>query len=71
MTAINHAIVILSWYEHLPSDEMPPRWMWHLNDELEQHFDMVKANRGNGATNDDDGPMMKNEYARDRGRNAR
>jgi len=26
-------------------DEMPPRWMWHLDWELEQHFEMVKSKR--------------------------
>lgn len=70
MTAINHAVVILSWYEHLPTEDMPPRWMWHLNDELEKHFEAVKASRGSGSS-DDEGPMMKNEYARGRGRDAR
>lgn len=48
--------------------------MWHLSDELEEHFDAVKSkrdSRGRGRSDDDDeemGPMMKNEYARGRGR---
>lgn len=31
--------------ENLDSDEMPPRWMWHLDWELETHFKKVKEAR--------------------------
>lgn len=52
---------------------MPPAWMWHLSHELERHFDKVKERRksGNRDRDDDDdapGPMIRNEYARGRGR---
>lgn len=71
MMAVNHALMVLSWYEHLPSEEMPPKWMWSLGEELQEHFERVKENRNSGTRDEDDGPMMKNEYARGRGRDAR
>ena len=43
--ALDHAIRILAWQENLPSDEMPPRWMWNLDWELEDHFLKVDAER--------------------------
>lgn len=73
LDAIDHAALILTWYEHLGEDEMPPRWMWALTDELADHFEWVKEQRqtGTASERDDDQPMVKNEYARGRGRNAR
>jgi hypothetical protein len=44
-TAIEQAIRILSWQENLATDEMPPRWMWHLDWEIEGHFERVDAAR--------------------------
>ena len=72
MAAIGHAMTILGWFEHLGADEVPPVWMWHLSDELEDHFEMVKERRKSGASSRDDdepsGPMIRNEYAKGRGR---
>lgn len=50
--------------------------MWPLSDELENHFEQVKANRKSGTSSSDDddadtGSMMRNDLARGRGRNAR
>jgi hypothetical protein len=74
MTAIGHAMTILGWFEHLPEADMPPVWMWHLSDELEKHFTKVKERRmaGTSSAEDDriDGPVIHNEYARGRGREA-
>lgn len=54
---------------------MPPRWMWALEDDLKIHFQRVVARRENGGIDDDDredtAPMLQNEYAKNRGRNAR
>jgi hypothetical protein len=51
---------------------MPPPWMWHLDEELEEHFEKVVEKRKSGRDDDDDdhdaGPMIRNEYARGRGR---
>lgn len=52
---------------------MPPRWMWTLPEELDEHFAKVKADRGSGNSDPDEppGPTIKNEYAENRGRNVR
>jgi hypothetical protein len=68
-------MTILGWFEHLSEDDMPPPWMWHLNDELERHFTIVKERRNAGSSRPSDdvpdvGPMIHNEYARGRGREA-
>ena len=56
-SAISHAILICSWRENLTSDEMPPRWMWHLDWELVKWFKQVTKNReekyGTNASGDD------------------
>ena len=52
--AIQHANTILGWYENLPEEEMPERWMWPFPEELEEWFDEVKAARDR-------------KYGRDRG----
>lgn len=51
---------------------MPPEWMWHLNEELERHFDKVKERHRSGRDTDDgdEGFMIRNEYAKGRGREA-
>jgi hypothetical protein len=55
---------------------MPPRWMWSLDDELNRHFEWIRKQREDPDDRDDDephsvGPMLENEYAKTRGRNAR
>jgi len=45
VSALNHALTILSWQENLPSDEMPPYWMWSLDWEIEKHFKIVQTRR--------------------------
>lgn len=72
--ALSHAVMILGWQEHLLEAEMPPRWAWCLDEELNRHFERVKSDRDSGRDrdyDDADGPMMQNEYARNRGRHAR
>jgi len=70
--AIEQALKILSWQENLTSEEMPPRWMWHLDWELETWFDEVKRARdsrfsvssSDSYSDDDDETMWDdNEYA--------
>ena len=73
LTAIQHASMILSWYENLPEREMPPEWTWPFPDELEEHFVEIKFEReqrmsGNGGGNDGDqwAPnMMSNDWSPD------
>jgi hypothetical protein len=43
--AFEQATRILSWQENLSEDEMPPRWMWHLDWELDEWFLDVKKKR--------------------------
>lgn len=48
-------------------EEMPPKWMWHLEDELEFWFEDVdmkrKAKNGGDDSGDEWSPMMANELS--------
>lgn len=44
-SAVDHALRVLSWQENLPGDEMPPRWMWTLDWEIDKHFTIVESKR--------------------------
>jgi hypothetical protein len=67
--AVDHALRILSWLENLPSDEMPPSWMWCLDWEIESHFKTVDAQRkvkygeSSEADEDPDAQWEENVYA--------
>lgn len=70
MIAIEQAQRIITWQENLMEDEMPPRWKWHLDHEISEHFERVadlrKEKYGGGSSDSDadtDQPMMVNEYA--------
>jgi hypothetical protein len=69
LRAVNHAHVILGWQENLTNEEIPPEWMWSLDDELEEWFDEVGAARrerlGQPAPSrrDEEVPMMSNDLA--------
>jgi hypothetical protein len=78
--AIEHALTVLSWYEHLPKDEVPPEYLWEDAQGLEQWWATVEAKRDSGMPTsrgrdieraeegDDDGDpgpsMAENDYAR-------
>lgn len=73
-SAIDHANRVLGWQENLMDDEMPERWKWHLDWEIETHFELVKSARdkkyGSGADssgefeNDgEDSVFSENAYA--------
>ena len=69
--AIEHAHLIISWQENLGEDEMPPQWMWTLDQQLNEWFEEVDSRRkekygGGGGDSDESSPMMQNELARDR-----
>jgi hypothetical protein len=75
--AVNHAYTILSWQENLTSEEVPPEWMWSLDDELEEWFEEVAAARkarfgggasSNGSEPDEAPQMMSNQLAERRKR---
>lgn len=73
--AIEHGLTILTWYENLPKDEVPPEHLWEDAEGLEQWWADVEnkrddgspTRRGRGGSDDDDDPteeMVENDYAR-------
>lgn len=50
LRVVEHATTVLNWYDNLPSSDMPPRWMWHLPDQLDLHFKKVEESRGGGTS---------------------
>lgn len=44
-TALEQAYRILSWQENLPEEEMPAKWQWHIDWELDTHFAEVARKR--------------------------
>lgn len=69
MTAISQAHKILGWYDNLRDEHIPPRWMWHLDEELEVHFEKVRDELGMGSS-EESKDMERNEYAKGRGRHS-
>jgi len=73
LRAVSHAYKILSWYENLTDDEVPPEWMWPFDEELRVWFEDVKQERnakyGGSSSHDggEDVPLMSNELAKNRG----
>lgn len=69
---MEHAYRVLDWQDGLTTEEMPPEWMWPLDEEIIPWFEDVQAKRkekfgGGGGDDDDERPgMMQNEYARGR-----
>lgn len=59
--AIDHGYKILSWQENLQENEMPPRWMWHLDWELEEWFKGVEAARKNPTDDREETVLERNE----------
>lgn len=45
--AIDQANSILIWHENLIKEEIPPRWMWHLDWELEVWWMEIERARKN------------------------
>lgn len=52
--AVSHALSILRWQENLFDAEMPPEWMWPLDDLLSEWFEDVARRRKDGSGADDD-----------------
>jgi hypothetical protein len=77
MVAINHAMTIIDWQENLTKEEMPPEWMWHLDEEVATFLERVFRERRErmGLPPDDEGGsdgkrMVGNELTRGRGRDS-
>lgn len=46
--AIEHARMILGWYENLPSDDRPPKEIWNNERRLKEWFDARFGKKGKG-----------------------
>ena len=62
MLVIDHSLRILNWQENLLEDEMPAKWMWHLDSELETHFAIVKENRNKKSTSSSSTDEMPDDW---------
>lgn len=74
--AIEHALTVLTWYENLQKEEVPPEHLWEDPEGLEQWWQWVEDKHADGRdsvapTNrlgsDDDDPdpgMAENDLAR-------
>lgn len=70
MHAVNEALMVISWHENLPKDEVPPRHIWWSGDLLDNWFEDVDRRRkrkttGKSSTYDeaDETPSMGNQLA--------
>ena len=68
--AVNHALMVISWYENLPKDEQPPRHIWWSGELLDEWFRNVEegrssrsAKRSSSYEDADDAPMSTNVLA--------
>lgn len=69
--AIQQADRILDWQANLTDEEMPPVWMWCIEDELAPWFERVHRERDEkynrkSADTPPEGGYMENELARGR-----
>lgn len=65
---------MLTWYENLQKDEVPPEHLWEDSEGMEQWWESVEAKREDGGTttrgrvsdaDEDSSPgMAENDYAR-------
>lgn len=72
--AIDHALTILTWYENLPKEDMPPEYLWEDSEGLEMWWKTVEARREDGvptsqgdadpANTDQPRQMVENDVAR-------
>lgn len=70
MYTLNEALTVLSWHEHLPKDEVPPRHIWWSPERIDAWFGKVQEDRdrkhggsrkGSTYDNADDAPMTSNK----------
>ena len=61
--AINSALTVLSWFENLPSEEIPPALIWCNEERLDGWWAAQKQNRARKASGQEEIPtegMMQN-----------
>lgn len=70
MVAIEHAHTVLDWQENLTQDEMPPQWMWHLDEEVGPFLEEVFRDRREsmGGNGNETADMMSNDLSKGRGK---
>lgn len=69
--AINHALVILAWYENHLSDEIPPETLWDDGEFVEEWFNAIQEKKDaerdgwspKGDDDDDPSDLMGNDLA--------
>lgn len=63
--AIDHSYRVISWLENYQEEEIPPKWMWHLEWEIEPWFEEVNRARKSqySSSGDEESPMEQNELA--------
>lgn len=72
--AVEQALNILTWYENLPKEDMPPEYLWEDSEGLEMWWRTVEDRREDGistsrgtadhAENDQPREMVENDVAR-------
>ena len=65
--AIEHALTILSWFENLQREEVPPERLWVDAKGLDDWFETIAEKRGIGpsSSSDDESPeLVGNDLAR-------
>jgi hypothetical protein len=71
--AIEQAVTILSWYENLPKEEIPPEYLWEDSEGLEMWWNSLDERREEkmgryrqqgGDGGDEDAGMADNDMAR-------
>jgi hypothetical protein len=66
VTAISHALTVLSWFE-LPEDDQPPEHIWSDAEAVNDHFTMVRERHKNPGLESipEGGEMMQNALTAD------
>lgn len=60
--AVSHALTVLSWFENLPEEETPPRWIWWSDKLLDNWFEKIKSDRKKDRpSSQEDESMVENE----------
>lgn len=69
--------MVLGWQENLQKDEIPPEWMWTLDEDLEAWFqDVEEARKAKYSSNNSDSggrglervPLMQNALSQGKSR---
>lgn len=65
MSVLNHALFIISLQENFSAEEMPPRWMWHLDWEIDTHLKLIRSKReakyGGGGAEEEEPEIYESE----------